>query len=92
MTITLTPELEALIQEKVASGDYPDAVDVVGEALRLLDHRDRLARLRASLLEAEREIERGEGVEWSPSLMADLRRDADALYRRGATPDPDVCP
>ena len=37
MTITLSPELVALIEEKVASGGYRDANDVIGAALESLD-------------------------------------------------------
>lgn len=37
MTITLSPELVALIEEKVAGGGYRDANEVIGAALELLD-------------------------------------------------------
>ncbi|MQT12612.1 type II toxin-antitoxin system ParD family antitoxin [Segnochrobactrum spirostomi] len=58
MDISLTPKLEEMIREKVASGFYDDASDVVREALRLLAARDEsLAQARLSLLEA---IEVGE--------------------------------
>lgn len=49
MNVTLTPELEAMVQEKVERGDYPDAGEVVREALLLLEERDRLRRLKAAL-------------------------------------------
>ena len=42
MNVHLTPELERLVQSKVKSGRYSSASEVVGEALRLLDHRDEL--------------------------------------------------
>lgn len=61
MNVTLTPDVEALIAERVASGRYADASEVVREALRLLEQRDRWERLRESLAEAEAEIDRGEG-------------------------------
>lgn len=37
MNISLTAPLEALVQEKVASGFYNNASEVVREALRLFD-------------------------------------------------------
>ena len=37
MNITLTKELESLVKNKIASGMYADASDVVREALRLLN-------------------------------------------------------
>jgi antitoxin ParD1/3/4 len=45
MNVSLTPELEKLIQEKVASGHYQTASEVVRESLRLLAERDRLRAL-----------------------------------------------
>jgi len=49
MNISLTPTLERFIQEKVASGLYASASEVVREALRVLEERDRIeeARLKA---------------------------------------------
>jgi antitoxin ParD1/3/4 len=40
MNVSLTPELEQLVQEKVKSGRYLSASEVVREALRLLEERD----------------------------------------------------
>ena len=39
--IALTPELEAYVNKKVRSGRYCSAEDVVREALRVLEERDR---------------------------------------------------
>ena len=40
MNVNLTPELEALVREKVASGLYNNQSEVVREGLRLLMERD----------------------------------------------------
>lgn len=40
MNVSLTPELEALIQNKLASGLYKNAAEVVREGLRLLAEQD----------------------------------------------------
>ena len=40
MNVSLTPELEQLVNEKVESGLYQTASEVVREALRLLKERD----------------------------------------------------
>ena len=40
MNVSLTPELEQLVNEKVESGFYQTASEVVREALRLLSERD----------------------------------------------------
>lgn len=58
MQISLTPELEELVNEKVASGLYDDASEVVRDALRLMDRQDavyklKLERLRERLIQGE---------------------------------------
>ena len=42
MNVNLTPELEQLVREKVASGLYNSQSEVVRESLRLLVEQDRL--------------------------------------------------
>jgi|HubBroStandDraft_5_1064220.scaffolds.fasta_scaffold302754_2 antitoxin ParD1/3/4 len=37
MDVRLSPDLEDIVREKVATGHYRDESDVVAEALRLLD-------------------------------------------------------
>jgi antitoxin ParD1/3/4 len=65
MNISLTPPLEALVQEKVASGLYNNASEVVREALRLMHERDqrdavRLERLRTEAAAGFEALERGD--------------------------------
>jgi antitoxin ParD1/3/4 len=75
-------ELEQLIQDKVKSGRYLSASEVVGEALRLLDERDRLQEARLAELKPKSEkgieaSERGEvvdGEEFFAELEEDIRR------------------
>jgi antitoxin ParD1/3/4 len=57
LTITVTPELEAFVRERVASGRYDTASDVVSEGLRLLELREH--EREAVLGEIRREIELG---------------------------------
>ena len=57
MNISLTPELERMVQDKVASGMYYSASEVIREGLRLLQERDMLKQYR--LEELRREIQRG---------------------------------
>ena len=42
MNVSLTPELGKFVANKVASGRYTSASEVVREALRLLEEHDRL--------------------------------------------------
>ena len=46
MNVSLTPELERLVHQKVESGRYLSASEVVREALRLLEERDQLRELK----------------------------------------------
>jgi antitoxin ParD1/3/4 len=47
MNVSLTPRLEKLVIDKVASGRYGSASEVVREALRLLEEQDSSRRIRA---------------------------------------------
>lgn len=42
MNVSLTPELERLVHDKVLGGRYLSASEVVREALRLLEERDQM--------------------------------------------------
>ncbi len=53
MNISLTPQLEELVKSKVDSGLYGSASEVMRDALRLLDERDRLRAVRLEELRAE---------------------------------------
>jgi len=46
MNVSLTPQLEQLVHQKVESGRYLSASEVVREALRLLEERDQLRDLK----------------------------------------------
>jgi antitoxin ParD1/3/4 len=80
MNVSLTPELEHLVNEKVASGLYQTASEVVREALRLMKGRDDLARLRTDVQVGFDEVARGEGIEYTRSSG---RRLADDIKARG---------
>ncbi len=53
MNVSLTPELEHLVNQKVASGLYNSAAEVVRAALRLLQEQDELQHSRLEALRAE---------------------------------------
>lgn len=72
MSISLTPDVEAMIQKKVDSGTYANASDAVRAGLQMLDERERLREFRQSLIEADAEIDRGEGMELTSELWKQL--------------------
>lgn len=57
MNVSLTPELETLVYQKVQTGLYNSASEVVREALRLMAEQDAMKELRRD--ELRREIMKG---------------------------------
>lgn len=57
MNVNLTPQLEELVRNKVASGLYTSASEVVREALRLMDEQDQTRK--AKLEQLKKEIRQG---------------------------------
>lgn len=89
MNVNLTPELERLVQERVASGLYNNQSEVVREALRLLAERDRLREahldgLRKALAEGLTQADRGELLEGSAVVeeMRELLRSRRAIAKK----------
>lgn len=82
MNVSLTPELEKYINDKVASGRYASASEVVREALRELEARERkLAALRADVELGMRDVEEGRVREATPEYWEDLIDRARAAAR-----------
>jgi antitoxin ParD1/3/4 len=92
MSVTLTAELANRIQQKIAAGRYRTADEVVEEALQALDERERLEQLRAKLQVGIDQLDRGEGIPFTPELLDEIDREVDDRLRRGEQPSPDVCP
>ncbi|MGQ0741342.1 MAG: type II toxin-antitoxin system ParD family antitoxin [Alphaproteobacteria bacterium] len=64
MNVSLTPALEKLVQQKVESGLYNNASEVIREALRLMKQseevrRAKLKRLKAALAKGEADVASG---------------------------------
>ena len=77
MNVSLTPELERFIQEKVQSGRYHSASEVVREALRLLEEHEQvrttqLAEFREEIDRRLGALDRGEGIDGA-TVLAQLR-------------------
>ena len=77
MNVSLTPELENLVNEKVESGRYHSANEVIHQALRLLKDHELLREVRLEELGRDvragfDQIERGEFVSYpSGKALAD---------------------
>ena len=88
MNVSLTPELEQLIEERVKTGLYNSASEVVREALRLLMERDQIKQMKLDELRRQIQIgidasDRGEVITEEEAMeRLKLRRDK-ALAKKG---------
>jgi len=82
MNITLPPDLEKRVRERIARGDYDDSDSLVQEAIHRLIEEDEgdLESLRVRLRQADAEIDRGEGLEFDEDTTKELARD---IHERG---------
>jgi antitoxin ParD1/3/4 len=67
MDVTLNPDLEQIVNQRLASGLYNSASEVIREALRLLQEQDQLLEFRLEELRREinvglAQLRNGEGV------------------------------
>jgi antitoxin ParD1/3/4 len=83
MNVSLTPELESLVNKKVKSGLYQTASEVVREALRVLKDRDeQLEGLRTDVLAGFAEIDRGDFLEFGERSTKRLAHQVHSRGRR----------
>ena len=83
MNVSLTPELERLINDKVDAGSYQTASEVVRDALRLLKLRDEgLVQLRRDVQAGFDQIERGEFSEYTSRSSSKLASHVKARGRK----------
>ena len=81
MNVSLTPKLVALVEERVRSGRYQSASEVVREALRLLEDVEqvraaRLKELRRDIAVGLKDLDHGRSVAFDRDL-------ADAIKAKG---------
>lgn len=76
MNVSLPPEFVPFVDGLVATGSYSTPDDVVRAALeQMRERREGFESLRASLIEAQVEVERGEGVPFDvEEILAEGRR------------------
>ena len=82
MTITLTDELEEMINAKVRSGEYESADEVVKESLRLLKAKEEgMDALRREILRGVKDIEQGRFTTYGTD--AELEAFSEEIIRQG---------
>jgi len=81
MNVSLTPELEQVVKEKISSGLYQTPNEVVREGLRLLVERDQRAEsLRREIRAGLHAVARGEYADYDATTIHKL---ADRVKSRG---------
>lgn len=86
MDISLSPELEKLIDERVQSGMYASPNEVIREGLRLLAEQEelrkiRLQNLKAGIAQGIESLDQGEGIA-AEELFAELKEKNAAARRK----------
>lgn len=71
MNINLPPQLEEMVREKVTSGLYSSASEVVRDALRLMEERDQLSLAKLAQLRQDIQdgLDSGPGEAWDPEQV-----------------------
>jgi antitoxin ParD1/3/4 len=72
MAITISPELEQIVHRIYAGGQYASETDVLSDALKLLQQRDRL---RDELRKGIEELDNGERID-ADGVFRELRASA----------------
>jgi putative addiction module CopG family antidote len=85
MNVSLNPELERLVRERVERGDYESADALVQQAVQSLigddDYEDaQIADIRRRVQTAETEIDQGQVAEYDENTVGNLAQD---VHRRG---------
>jgi antitoxin ParD1/3/4 len=78
VNVSLTPELERMVNDHVRSGMYQTASEVVREALPILKDRDSQVSLRRDVQEGFAQIDRGEYEECDETTIKNLVTDIEA--------------
>jgi antitoxin ParD1/3/4 len=93
MHINLSQEMEKFVQSKVESGFYSNATEVIRDAIRRMRNEDeKAAALRAAIRTGDEQLDRGEGVPYTPDLLNRMTQAASENARQGKPANPDVLP
>jgi antitoxin ParD1/3/4 len=86
MTVTLTDELEELINERIESGAYHSANEVISESLRLLKAREQgMEALRKEVMRGVEDIQLGRFTVYSTD--AKVEAFSGKIIRKSAPPN-----
>ena len=91
MHVNLSAEMEGYIKEKVASGFYGNATEVIRDAIRRMSEEElRLTAWRTAIARGDAQLDRGEGAAYTPEMMQGITQSAIAAMHSGRAIDTDV--
>jgi antitoxin ParD1/3/4 len=84
INVSLTPQLEEMVRQKVSGGLYNSVSEVVREALRLMDTQDRLQAVKLEQLrqDIQNGIESGDPTPWNAEEIKQAGRQRRAARNR----------
>ena len=93
MHVNLSPEMEGFIKTKVATGFYGNATEVIRDAIRRMQAEEsRLAAWQAAIKIGDDQLDRGEGIAYTPETLNDITQSAVSAMHRGTPMDADIVP
>ena len=93
MHVNLSPEMEGFIKNKVATGFYGNATEVIRDAIRRMQAEEsRVAAWQAAIKLGDAQLDRGEGIAYTPEAMEEITENAINAIHSDAKMDPDVLP
>jgi len=93
MHVNLSPEMEGFIKTKVASGFYGSATEVIRDAIRRMQAEEsRVAAWQAAIKHGADQLERGEGLAYTPQMLQDITQRAIGARHSGQPMDADALP
>lgn len=91
--INLSPEMEGFIKNKVASGFYGNATEVIRDAIRRMQSEEaRLIAWQNAITQGNNELSAGKGIEYNAQTLEDVTRNAITSMNSKKPIDPDVLP
>jgi antitoxin ParD1/3/4 len=93
MHVNLSPEMEGFIKSKVVSGFYGNASEVIRDAIRRMQAEERrIQAWHAAIHEGADQLERGEGIAYTPEALQDVTDSAIRALHSGTPTEGDVLP
>lgn len=93
MHINLSEEMENFVRDKVSTGMYGNATEVIRDAVRRMQAEDaRMAAWTAAIRVGDEQLMAGKGVEYTPDSLKKLRGKAAKAVASRKPLDSDVLP